>query len=102
VKGHQSLGRHPPWPRPFQEFDIAAISTTSFVIDLKSAREKLDFNLRASAVGVLKASANQGSSEFPAGVFLDLHAEGRHTLKVAMKPGRFLKHANHAPVVLDR
>jgi len=101
-EGHQSLGAT-RWPRPFQEFDKSRPSRQqSFVIDLKSARENLDFIFARQAVGVFEGQREPGLVEFPAGVFLDLHAEGRHNVEGGMKPGRFLKHANHAPVVLDR
>src|ERR1700722_11022933 len=40
--------------------------------------------------------------EFPAGIFLELHAERRHNVKCGMNPREFLQHRYHAPIILER
>src|SRR5712691_741488 len=72
------------------------------LIQLKRARNDFRFILARQFLGVLERQRKPGLVEIAAGVFLQLHAQGRHDVKSGMKIGKLAEHFHHAPVILQR
>ena len=89
--------------RAVEEFLVARPSADQVVeIGLKTAQQKFGFVFVGQRIGGRKGEREPGLVEFTAGVFLELRGERRHYVERGVHGGKFLEHANHAPVVLER
>ena len=88
---------------PLMKFDVARPARQKVVvIELEAALQDFGFVFGRQLGSGTKRGRKPGLVEFSAGVLLELRAQRRHDVERGMHAGKFLDHANHAPVILER
>src|SRR5271154_6100993 len=72
------------------------------VVQLKRTQQDLRLIFTGELRGRTECSRKPRFVELPAGVFLKLRPQRRHDIEGRMNARKFLKHTDHAPIVLER
>ncbi len=88
---------------PLVEFDISRPPRQKIVvIQLEGALQDFRFIFRREVRRRAKRGRKPRLVKLSAGILLELHSQRRHDIERGMHAGKFLDHADHAPVVLER